>query len=332
MSLAVLNPGGRDRQQSYLAGSGSPEDTIQPPIGVHSYAACCKGGLYRDAKAIPASVQNTLLLLTKNNLRRALASLRYLKVRGVSVRVAFRESREQDIAELLGDVTRHELFCEICREATGAIANTPLMAALFKAAGATDARVIAPPCPIDFPEWDFSQPLEKRRGIFIGTQSFSDSSQHHAIALMLANRISIELACPLAVLNSEGRQGGMILKSIQKTNPLLFIVEGPLDYPDFLRLMALHRIVWHLNTDDDNIATAALLCRMPCVGGTGMIARTAFPKLSAPATLEKMESTARTLLTRDTSWKEAVDDSQARATESLSFAITASLLQSNPSQ
>lgn len=332
MSLAVLNPGGRDRQQSYLAGPGSPQDTIRPPIGVHAYAACCKGGVYRNAKAIPPSIQNILILLTKSHLRRALASLRYLKARGASVRVAFRESCEQDIAELLGDVTRHELFCEICREATGAIANTPLIAALFKAAGATEARVIPPPCPIDFPDWDFSQPLEKRRGIFIGTQSFSDASQHHATALMLANRISIELACPLAVLNSEGRRGGMILKSIQKTNPLLFIVEAPLDYPDFLRLMALHRIVWHLNTDDDKIATAALLCRMPCVGGTGMIERTAFPKLSTPATLEKMEAAARTLLTRDTSWKKAVDDSQSRATESFSFAITASLLQSKPTQ
>jgi hypothetical protein len=46
-----------------------------------------------------------------------------------------------------------------------------------------------------------------------------------------------------------------------------------------------------------------------------MIARTAFPKLSAPATLEKMEAAALTLLTRDTSWKKAVNDSQSRATE-----------------
>ena len=124
MSLAVLNPGGRDHQQSYLAGPGRPEDNIRPPVGVHAYAACCKGGVYRNAKAIPPGIQNTLILLTKSNLRRAQASLRYLKARGASVRVAFRESCEQDIAELLGDVTRHELFCEICREATGPIQSS----------------------------------------------------------------------------------------------------------------------------------------------------------------------------------------------------------------
>ena len=172
MSLAVLNPGGRDRQQSYLAGPGRPEDTIRPPIGVHAYAACCKGGIYREAKAIPTSVQNTLLLLTKNNLRRALASLRYLAARGVSVRVAFRDSREQDIAELLGDVSRYELFCEICLEATGAIANTPLMAALLKAAGATDARVIPPPCPIDFPNGISANPSKNDVGFLSARKAF----------------------------------------------------------------------------------------------------------------------------------------------------------------
>ncbi len=331
MSLAVLNPGGRDRPRSYFDGPGRPGDATPPPIGVHAYAACCKGSLHREAKSIPAGVQNVLILLTKSNLRRAMAELRELQARHTCVRIAFRQSREQDIADLLGDVTRHELFCEICREANGAIADSPLMAALFKAAGATHIRVIPPPCPVDFPDWDFSQPLTKKRGIFIGTQSFSDSSQRHATALMIANRISIDLACPLAVLNSEGRRGGMILKRIQKTNPLLFIVEAPLDYPDFLRLMALHRIVWHLNANDDPIATASLLCRMPCLGGSGTISRTAFPKLSVPATLEDMDSAARTLLSCDTDWRDAVEDSQARARESLSFAITASLLESNPS-
>ena len=146
---------------------------------------------------------------------------------------------------------------------------------------------------------------------------------------MAADRLSRELECPLAVVNTEGRRGGMILKSLRKNNPLFFIVEAPVPYADLLRVMSLHRIVWQLDGDEGPgaSASAALLCRIPCVGGNGAVERIAFPGISSPASREDLLESARLLLTNDKAWQEEVEASQCRAAEFLSFRKTASRLQ-----
>jgi hypothetical protein len=78
-------------------------------------------------------------------------------------------------------------------------------------------------------------------------------------------------------------------------------------------------------------ASAALLCRIPCVGGNGAVERIAFPGLSSPASREDLLESARLLLTNDKAWQEEVDASQDRAAEFLSFRETALRLQSTRS-
>lgn len=334
MTFAVLNPGGRDADQMFPAGAGQPGDAGHPPVNYHAYAACCRSGFFRDVRSIPASVRSVLVLLRRRNLRKVQVALRTLKARGCAARISCKESGAHQAAELLGDVTRLELFREICGEADGAVSSTPELVEIYRAAGCKAVTFMPTPYPVDIPAWDFSQPLEKRRGIFVGTREFSVPSRNHMAAVLLADEISRDLGCALAVVNTDGRRGGMILKSLRKRNPLLFIIEAPLAYPDYLRVMALHRIVWQLDAGSvpGQVAGDAILCRMPCLGGNGAIDRLVFPELSGPADRADLADLARGLLTDDSRWLRAVGDSQALAHRELSFHAGASRLGPDKSQ
>lgn len=325
MSFSVLNPGGRDPDQTFPACPGKPDDPGHPPVNYHAYAACRKGGFYRDEKSVPIGM--VLVLLRKRNLRGALAAVAALRKRGCKVFVSCKESGSHQVADLLGDVSRWELFQEICAASDGAISSTPGLVPLYRAAGCPTAEFVPTPYPVDFPAWDFSQLLEKRRGIFVGTREFAVPSRNHLAAIVMADQISRDLSCPLAVVNVEGRSGGMILKSLRKKNPLLYIIEASLPYPDYLKVMALHRIVWQLDASSvpGQVAGDALLCRMPCVGGNGAIERIAFGEFSS-AGRDELAARARDLLQNDEAWRAVVHRAGIVAGESLSFQAVSDLL------
>ncbi len=325
MSFSVLNPGGRDPEQTFPAGPGKPDDSGHPPVNYHAYAACRKGGFYREEKSVPAGT--VLVLLRKRNLRSALAAVATLRKRGCKVFVSCKESGSHQVADLLGDVSRWELFQEICASSDGAISSTPELVPLYRVAGCPVAEFVPTPYPVDFPAWDFSQPLEKRRGIFVGTREFAVPSRNHLAAVVMADQISRDLSCPLAVVNVEGRSGGMILKSLRKKNPLLYIIEAPLPYPDYLKVMALHRIVWQLDASSvpGQVAGDALLCRMPCIGGNGAIERMAFGEF-ASAGRDELAARARDLLQNDEAWRAVVHRAGVVAGESLSFRAVSDVL------
>jgi len=325
MSFSVLNPGGRDSDQVFPDSPGNPDDSGHPPVNYHAYAACRKGGFYRNEKSVPAGT--VLVLLRKRNLRSALAAVAALRKRGCKVFVSCKESGSHQVADLLGDVSRWELFQEVCAASDGAISSTPELVPLYRAAGCPAAEFVPTPYPVDFPAWDFSQPLEKRRGIFVGTREFAVPSRNHLAAVVMADQISRDLSCPLAVVNVEGRSGGMILKSLRKKNPLLYIIEAPLPYPDYLKVMALHRIVWQLDASSvpGQVAGDALLCRMPCIGGNGAIERIAFEEF-ASAGRDELAARARDLLQNDEAWRAVVHRAGVVAGESLSFQAVSDLL------
>jgi hypothetical protein len=66
MQLAVLNPGGKDPNQTFPDFAGAPSDTAHPPVNFHAYAACTAGGFYRHDEAIPAETKNVLMLMRGN--------------------------------------------------------------------------------------------------------------------------------------------------------------------------------------------------------------------------------------------------------------------------
>ncbi|MBE2205150.1 MAG: hypothetical protein IAE94_12520 [Chthoniobacterales bacterium] len=328
MKFAVLNPGGRDKDQIFPNGAGKPGDPGHPPVNYHAYAACMNGGFFRSETALPPTTEKVLILLRKRNLRKVLETIPVLRKRGIRVFVSCKESGSHQVADLLGDVARWQIFQEICTTAEGAIASTPELVPLYRAAGSLRVEFLPTPYPLNDPAWNFSQPLEKRRGLFVGTREFGVPSRNHLAAVALADEISRDLSCPLAVVNTEGRQGGMILKSFRKKNPLLFIIEAPLPYPDYLRVIALHRIVWQLDSSSvpGQVAGDALLCRMPCLGGNGAIDRIAFLEGTDKGRPE-LADCARDLLRNDADWEAASQSAQARAREQLSFPVIASRLQ-----
>ena len=51
MKLAVLNPGGRDPQQSFPDGAGTPDEKLHPPVNYHAFAACTGSSVTKKDKS-----------------------------------------------------------------------------------------------------------------------------------------------------------------------------------------------------------------------------------------------------------------------------------------
>ena len=273
MQLAVLNPGGRDREQSFPAFAGAPDDPApHPPVNYHAYAACTGGAFYRDPARIPAD-RRAVLLVLRRDLGHCRKALRHLKQAGKLVAVSLKESGLHQVAQLLGIAGNLTLFREICALADGCLASTPDLAGIYASAGGAHVRFIPTPYPVDAAAWNFALPLGQRSGIFIGTREWDTPSRNHAAALLLA----ASLGGNVTVVNEAGSAGRKRIAATGLSNPR--IIEGRLPYAEYLRLIASHRIVLQLDRSavPGQVAGDALLCGLPCVGGDGAIERIAFP-------------------------------------------------------
>lgn len=315
IAFAVLNPGGRDPAQNFPNGAGSPNDPGHPPVNYHAYAACCRGGFFRKVQEVPGDTKAVLVLLRRKGLDDARAAIRDLKKAGKRVFVSWKESGLHQVAEALADAKRHELFRTICREADGFLSSTPDLVPLYHAAGCKTGTFVPTPYPVDVEAWDFSRNVEERAGIFIGTREFSVPSRNHLLAISTACSLG-----PVTVINPDGRAGERLLRSIA---PEINIITGTLPYPEYLRLIASHRIVFQLDRSavPGQVAGDALLARVPCVGGDGAVDRIAFENLSG--TQIDAASLAQELLTDDHAYHREIDRSQRAATENLSFGVVA---------
>jgi hypothetical protein len=320
--FVVLNPGGRDADQSFGNGAGAPADPGHPPLNYHAYAACLGGSFLRSVDSVPDGTRVALVLLRKRNLRPVLAALAKLKARGIRTWISLKESGAHQVADFLSSYDRALLFRQICVTADGYLSSTPDLESLYRASGCRNGFFAPTPYPIDVPAWDLGIPLEKRIGIMVGTREFDVPSRNHWHAVAVAARLAQELETPLAVVNNAGRHGLRLLKAIREENPFLHVIIGPLEYRMYLKLMAAHRIVFQLDSSavPGQVAGDALLCRMPCIGGNGAVDRLAFGMAEDPLAI------ARQLMTDDGAWHAAVEHSQNVASERLSFAAVRDLL------
>jgi hypothetical protein len=244
-------------------------------------------------------------------------SLRQLKGEGRRVAVSLKESGLHQAAQLLGDAENLNLFREICALAAGCISSTPDLVGFYGAAGGSHVRFIPTPYPVDAEKWNFALPLAQRAGVFIGTREWDTPSRNHAAALLLA----ASLGAPVTVINEDGRAGRKRIDAIGIAHPQ--IIEGRLPYPDYLRLIARHRIVFQLDRSavPGQVAGDALLCGVPCVGGDGAIERIAFPDSCGLARgAEDLRAIAARLLKDDAACAAAAESSRQIALERLSFA------------
>lgn len=313
--LAVLNPGGRDHDQSFESGPGQPSETVHPPVNYHAYAACTNGAFYRSTEL--AARHRSVLLLLRGDLTEAQNAFRILKAHGCFVAVSFKESGTQQVAGQLARRKRFQLFREIASTADLCLSSTPDLIPLFAAVSRRTVH-IPTPYPAEFTAWNFSQPPEQRRGLFIGTREFRVLSRNHLLALCAARTLS----APVTVINAEGRAGLHRLRALRFPEDQLTIA-APLPYPRYLQLMAGHRLVLQFDQSSvpGQVAGDSLLCRIPTVGGNGAVERVAFPALHGHGrTLEQLTELTWQLMHDDNFYREQLAALGTTAAEHLSFA------------
>jgi hypothetical protein len=280
MKLAVLNPSGNDPDQLFSDFAGAPNERVHAPVNHHAYAACTGGGFFRKAASIPEEMR-VVLVLIRHDLKSARAAIGELRRAKKAVAIAWKEAGAHQIAAQLAKPAKLRLFREICERTDAAIAATPDLVPLFHAAGVSRAEFIPTPYPLEEPVWDCSHAGEQRRGIFIGTREFGVPSRNHLAALLIVKRLAEGMGEPVTVFNVDGWRGRRMLEELGYPAGLLRVVDGPLPYPTYLRVMSKHRFVFQLDASivPGQVAGDALLCRLPCVGGCGVTERLAFPEL-----------------------------------------------------
>lgn len=325
LRLAVVNPDGGDPDQAFPSRAGAPGRAGHPPVNYHAYAACTAGSFHRDTRTV-APEQRAVLLLLRRDLKLCLKTLATLQAQKKTVAVSLKESGSHQVAALLSDPTRLTLFREICERANFCLASTSDLVPFYLGAGARCVEFLPTPYPVDDARWNFARPIPQRRGVFLGTREFDVPSRNHLAALLAAR----QLGEPVTVVNQDGRAGRHSLEALGYEVGKLRVIDGRMDYPDYLKLMGEHRIVFQLDRSavPGQVAGDALLCRLPCVGGDGAIERIAFAAHCgfnhSPAELIQK---AAHLLHDDGAYAAAVEQSQRLAGESLSFGATAKLLQ-----
>jgi hypothetical protein len=289
--LAVLNPGGRDPDQSFENGPGQPSAKSHPPVNYHAYAACTKGAFYRTIKL--AARHRSVLLLLSGALAASHRAFEILKSAGCFVAVSFKESGTQQVANQLSRLKRFQSFRDIASQADLCLSSTPDLVPLYTSVCKRTVH-LPTPYPLEFEPWNFSRAHIERNGIFIGTREFSVLSRNHLLALASARTFSV----PVTVINTDGRSGERTLRALKFPTDQLS-VSPPLYYPDYLRLMARHRFVLQFDQSSvpGQVAGDSLLCRIPTVGGNGAVERIAFPALHGHGrSFEELLELARRLL------------------------------------
>lgn len=340
--VVVCNPGGRDPAQAFPDGAGAVNDAVHAPVNYHAYAACTRGAFVADLDgAIEAARRGALMvvLLLRRKLQRSVAAVQRLKLAGVPVVVTLKETGLAQVADQLDTPTQLRALQQILALADGCIAPTEAVATLARGftcrrvdggltASATDRVAFIPtPYPINDARWNFETPLDTRSGIFIGTRQFAVDSRHHLHALVSIARLVDELGTTLTVINGDKARGRAMLDALRATTRLGGLgdrvrILGRQPYSAYLRAMSSARLVFQLDGSGvpGQVAGDALLCRMPLVGGDGVVERSVFAEWTGPgADPDVLIDRARSLMTDDTAYRDAVAVAHERARHALSF-------------
>jgi hypothetical protein len=329
--LTVLNPGGHDREQFFPDGAGEAGGE-HAPVNFHAFAACTYGSFQRETgRAVTESVP--VLLLLRGDFRASQRALVALKKQKRTVAVSWKETGLHQIAQQLRDAGKLRRFKTILEMADGCLGTTPEAAEIFRSFRNGDEKRVAfipTPYPVDDTRWDFSRSHEERAGIFVGTREWNVPSRNHLAALLLARELSARTQERVTVFNGDGRSGAKLLSALDFPSGVLRVIDRRLAYPDYLRNVSRHKLVFQLDTSfvPGQVAGDALLCRMPCVGGNGAIDRIAFAEtcgLGRP--LSELREIAKRLLQDESFYEQIVTASHKRAREQCGFEVIANRLQ-----
>lgn len=322
--LTVLNPGGRDPEQRFHDGV-APGEGEHPPVNFHAYAACTRGVYHYDTRRAIAE-ETPVLLLLRGEFRASGRALAELKKHRRKVVVSLKETGLHQIAQQLCDRGKLSRFMRILAQADGCIASTPEAAEIYQRArwehNPATVEFIPTPYPVEDRRWNFSVPLDELTGIFVGTREWDVPSRNHFAALLVARQLCEATGEPVTVVNLDGYKARRLLWELKFPEEKFCLIEEEKSYPDYLRLVARHKLVLQLDRSHvpGQVAGDALLCRTVCVGGDGAIERIAFQKTCGEGRgINEIASIGLDLLKDGESRAMIVAESQERALERLSF-------------
>ena len=329
--LTVLNPGGRDPEQRFRD-AASPRDGEHPPINFHGYAACTRGVFHHNPRRAVGE-ETPVLLLLRGEFRASERALGELQKHRCKVAVSLKETGLHQVAQQLCDRGKLSRFTRILAQADGCIATTPEAAEIYQRVrwkhDPATVAFIPTPYPVEDRQWDFSVPPDEQAGIFVGTREFDVPSRNHFAALLIARQLCEATGEPVTVVNLDGYKARRLLWELKFPEEKLRIIEEEKSYPDYLRIVAQHKLVLQLDRSHvpGQVAGDTLLCRTVCVGGDGAIERIAFPKTcGAGKTIDQIASIALDLLKNADARAAIMAESQERAQERLSFQAVRSQL------
>jgi len=327
--LTVLNPRGHDAEQEFRT-LPEPGEGAHPPINFHAFAACTQGAFHHDV--CRAIAENTpVLLLLRGDFRASERAFADLKRHRCTVVVSLKETGLHQIAQQLCNRARLSRFMKILAEADGCITTTPEAAEIFQCARWSLKRVpfIPTPYPVEDQRWNFRVAPDEQSGIFVGTREWDVPSRNHFAALLVARQLCDATGESVTVFNLDGNKAQRLLTEMKFPQGKLHVIEKWKSYPDYLRIVARHKIVLQLDRSHvpGQVAGDALLCRIPCVGGDGTIERIAFSKTCGEGrTITETTSMALDLLNNADLRGAIVGESEERALEHLSFQAVRSQL------
>ena len=135
--------------------------------------------------------------------------------------------------------------------------------------------------------WDIKQrnqfivPIKERKGIFCAGVSLNTGTPRNSFYnLLLASRFSNKYNIPVSWLSRGNGDAYKYIKQLFDKPNLLTIYDEDLPYPDWLHMLASHRIVLNLDTSlvQGQIPGDCAFVSVPCVGGNSRIQEFMFPK------------------------------------------------------
>jgi len=321
MGAQPINPDGRDAPVDYRNGAGDPDPRVHPPVNYWAYAAATGGQFHQSVDAVRDPCDAVIVLLRRRN-GPAIRAIEQLKRAGRRVFVSWKETGLHQIDQQTRWWWQRASFHRALSIADGAVAATQASVERYRHDGPSRFPVhfIPTPYPVDVAAWDFSMPIEQRRGILVGTREFDVPSRRHEAALALAAEIASHAKVPVTVMCGQPRDRDRVRKLLAGVE--LELVEQRRPYPEYLWMVARHRLVLQLDRSSvpGQVAGDALLCRIVCLGGNGTSEQIAFPEYAAMNDHAHEIEDAAELLLRDTSaYRAAIERSQRLGAEKLSF-------------
>ncbi|HZP13224.1 MAG TPA: hypothetical protein VFB36_12470 [Nevskiaceae bacterium] len=321
MRVDVLNPDGRDAPVDYRNGVGAPDARTHPPVNYWAYAAATGGQFHQSVDAVRDPCDAVIVLLRRRN-GPAIRAIERLKRAGRRVFVSWKETGLHQIDQQTRWWWQRSSFHRALSIADGAVAATEASIERYRrdAPSQFPVHFIPTPYPVDVAGWDFSVSSGQRRGILVGTREFDVPSRRHEAALALAAEIASRTKVPVTVMCGAPRDRDRVRKLLAGVE--LTLVEQRLPYPDYLKMVARHRLVLQLDRSHvpGQVAGDALLCRTLCIGGNGTSEQIAFPEYAAMNDhAHEIEDAARVLLDDADAYRAAIERSQRLAMDGLSF-------------